>query len=403
MRNKLALSLILIALLALLATVAVAQDDVIVVEPGDPIVLGHASILSGEGLVPLGDDITRGAELALVERDFTLTVSDVEFELELDIQDDQCSAEGGQAIANYFVSQGVPVVLGPTCSSACRAAGPIFDEASVPYLSSSCTAVDLTSEDEGFETFLRTTPNDDGQGQQAAAFIFNELGIDKIATINDGSPYGEGLVSVVTENFEAMGGEVVVSDQVTVGDTEFRTLLSNVADSEAGLIYFGGFPAEAARLVEQRADVGLEEMPFMGADGIQTSEFINLAGDFAEGVYASSPAPTDSPEYAEFVDTYIEEYGLEPTAAFHAYAYDMTVLALNAMEEVGEINDDGQLVIDREDLLEAMLAYGSEEEIQGLSGVLSCQENGECALGGIGFFQVVDGEYERVEVMAEDM
>ena len=187
-----------------------AMGASVMVAPGDDVVLGLATILSGEGLVPLGADITRGVELALAERP-TVTVGGEEFTVVLDVQDDQCSAEGGQTVANRFASdENVVAVMGPTCSSACRAAGPIFDEASYTMISSSCTGVDLT----GFDSFNRTTPNDNGQGEQAVAFIYNELGITQIATIHDGSPYGEGLVAVLTEAFEALGGEVVASDQV---------------------------------------------------------------------------------------------------------------------------------------------------------------------------------------------
>ncbi len=404
MRSKLALVLTLLAALAVMVGVVSAQDDgVVVVEPGDPVVIGLASIRTGEGLVPLGDDIIRGAELALAERP-TVTVGDEAFEVEFDVQDDQCSAEGGQAVANYFVSNGVAAVVGPTCSSACRAAGPIFDEASFTMISSSCTAVDLTSEDEGFESFNRTTPNDNGQGVQAATFIYETLGVETIATIHDGSPYGEGLVAVVTATFEELGGTVAVADSINVGDTDFRTLLDTIAQAEVGLIYYGGFPAEAARLMEQRSDVGLGETAFMGADGLFTPEIVELAGDFAEGLYVSTPSPADSEALEAFLATYEETYGMAPTAAFHSYSYDAANMLLDAIEAVGEIDEDGNLVIDREDLAEFIRSFGAEEPFTGLSGVLSCDGSGECALGGIGFFQVEEGEFVRLEaeMMAEE-
>jgi len=188
---------------------------------------------------------------------------------------------------------------------------------------------------------------------------------------------------------------------VNVGDTDFRNLLDNVADAEPGLIYFGGFPAEAARLAEQREDAGLEEVPMMGADGIQTVEFTNLAGAAAEGVYASSPVPPASEAVQAFQARYEEEYGLEPTAAFHAYAYDAMNMILDAIEAVGEIDENGDLVVDRAALMQYIRTYGAEEPVEGLSGLLACDGTGECATGGIGFFQVVDGEYVAVPLAAE--
>jgi branched-chain amino acid transport system substrate-binding protein len=363
------------------------------VAPGETIKLGLATILSGEGLVPLGDDIRRGAELALAERP-TVTVGGEEFEVVLDVLDDQCSAEGGQAVANRLVSDAsVVAVVGPTCSSACRAAGPIFDSEGYTMISSSCTAADLTAADTGFASFNRTTPNDDAQGVEAAKFLYDTLGVRKIATIHDGSPYGEGLVAVVTREFEALGGEVVASGAVNVGDTDFRNLLDEVADSSPELIYFGGFPTEAARLAEQRADAGLADVLFMGADGIQTPEFVSLAGSAGEGTLASSPVAPGSEAYAAFLAKYEETYNTAPTAAFHAYSYDATNMLLDAIEAVGEIDANGDLVIDRGALMRFIRSFGADEPVEGLSGMLSCTGMGECATGGIGFFKVVDGAF----------
>jgi len=396
--------MLLVVAVLLIAVPTVAQDEgSIVVAPGDPLIIGVATIRSGEGLVPLGDDILRGVELAVDARP-VVTVGDVEFPIELDVQDDQCSQVGGQAVANYYVTLPEVVgVVGPTCSSACRAAGPIFDGSNYTMISSSCTAPDLTDAETGFASFNRTTPNDAAQGAEAAGFIYNTLGLTKIATIHDGSPYGEGLVKKLTEAFTELGGEVVFADSITVGETNYRTVLTPIAESGAELIYFGGFPQEAARLIEQRLDVNLGELPFMGADGINTPELINLAGELAEGVYASSPVATESEALAEFLAKYEEKYDTEPTAAFHAYAYDAANMLLDAIEAVGTIDDDGNLVIDRAELAEFIRSYGAEEPVAGLSGELVCDGSGDCAVPTFGFFQVQDGAYVRLEVEMESM
>jgi len=404
MKNRLLLFGVLVMLAALFIPSVVAQDDgpSIVVEPGDDVVIGLATILSGEGLVPLGEDIVRGVELALEDRP-SVTVGEVEFTLALDVQDDQCSREGGQAVASLFASDPrIVAVVGPTCSSACAGAGPIFDEAGYSMISSSCTAPNLTDPEDGFASFNRTTPNDSLQGAAAARFIFEELGVTSVATIHDGSPYGEGLTDVLAEAFTALGGEVVFADAVSVGDTDFRTLLEDVAAAQPGLIYFGGFPAEAARLIQQRAEVGLAETPFMGADGIRTPELISQAGEeAAEGVYASSPIPPAGEAVDSFVARYVETYGLEPTAAFHTYSYDATNVILDAIEAVGSIDDDGNLVVSRAALRDYIRSYGAEEPVAGLSGVLSCNGMGDCASGDIGFFQVMSGAYETLEYVVE--
>ncbi len=370
--------------------VAMASDNQFVIAPGDSLVLGLASGLSGDGIAPLGIDIRRGAELALEDRS-TVTVGGVEFPVVLDAQDDLCSPEGGQAVANRFAADGsVLGVVGPMCSSACLAAAPIFDAAGYTTISPSCTNPRLTTSDYG--SFNRAVVSDAAQGVVAAYFIYNELGARRIATIHDGSAYGEGLVSVVTSTFEQLGGEVVASDAISVGDTDFRGLLEDFASEDPDLIYFGGFPAEAARIADQRADAGLEDVAMMGADGIKGQEFADLAGAAGVGVYATTSIPTSGEALAAFLTRYVETYGEEPPAPYHANAYDGANILLDAVEAVGTVDADGNLVVDRA----ALSAYvRSLTGFEGLVGLLANDGNGELVTSGqFSVSQVADGAFQ---------
>jgi ABC-type branched-subunit amino acid transport system substrate-binding protein/uncharacterized surface protein with fasciclin (FAS1) repeats len=383
---------------------AEAMDDMdmadsVMVAPSDPVRLGFAAALSGEGVSAFGIDINRGVELALEDRP-TVTVGGVEFTVELDVQDSLCSPEGGQTVANRFASDdSIMAVIGPMCSSACTAAAPIFDDAGISSVSASCTAATLTNGD--FASFNRTVPSDAAQGVVAADYIFNELGFTSIAVIDDGSAYGEGLVNLLVAAYEELGGTIVARDAVTVGDTDFRALLENISSEEPQLVYFGGFNAEAARLVEQRFDVGLEDVPFMGADGIFGPELIDLAGESAEGVYASAPVPASSDALDAFRERYIETYGEEPPSAFNTNSYDAANLVMDAIEAVGTIDDNGDLVVERA----ALMDYIRSATLSGLTGELACDGTGECSTADVAFYQIQDGAYVQLggEDMSEDM
>ncbi len=370
---------------------SMASGTTVMVSPDEQVIVGLASGLSGEGIAPLGIDIRRGAELALVDRP-TVTVDGKTFNVKLDVQDDQCSADGGQAVANRFASEsGLVGVVGPMCSSACRAAAPIFDAADYTSISPSCTAPDLTTS--GYSSFNRSVVSDSFQGAIAAHYIYDVLGITKIATIHDGSPYGEGLVNVVTQTFESLGGQVVSSDAVQVGDTDFRGLLDDIAQANPELIYFGGFAAEAARLIEQRADAGLEAVPFMGADGIQGTEVVDLAGESAKGVYATAAIPASSQALNDFLNRYVQTYGEEPPAPYHATAYDAVNLILNAVEAVGTVDANGDLVVDRGELAHYIRTF---KDFHGLTGILNADGTGETSTSDIGIFQVENGAFAQL-------
>ena len=389
-------NIVVLLFVALLLSAAVANAQQVVVAPDDPVVFGVSVGLSGEGIAPLGEDIKRGVELALADNP-TITIGDVQFEILLDVQDSQCNAEGGVATATRFASDpSIVGVIGPMCSSACTPAAPIYDAAGYSSISPSCTAAALSLS--GFSSFNRTASSDGNQGANTAHYVFSEMGIARVATIHDGSPYAEGLVDVFTGAFTELGGEIVAADAVTVGDTQFQSLLSEIAESEPELIYFTGFPAEAARLMQQRADVGLEETVFFGADGWKGTEVIELAAEAAEGTIATAPVPVSASEeqeaaYNAFLAAYEETYGETPLAPFHVNGYDAYHMLYAAVEAAGSIDDEGNLVVDRAALATFLRSYGP---VDGLTGTLECDGSGECIVSPTGVFQVVDGVFEQI-------
>ncbi len=401
MIKKLTTLVMVLVAMMMLSSLAFAQGEDVVVAPGDPVRIGVASGLSGEGIAPLGIDIQRGVELAQADRP-TVVVGGVEFVVELDPQDEQCSAIGGQTVANLYTADAtIAGVVGHMCSSSCLAAAPIYDTAGYVSISPSCTSPLLTVR--GFASFNRAVPSDGFQGSVAADFVYNDLGITKIATIHDGSPYGEGLVTVMSQAFIALGGEVVGADAITVGETNFRSTLENLAAAGPELIYFGGFTAEAARLVQQMPDAGLAEALFLGADGMLSPEFVNLAGELSEGVYASAATTPATEAMDNFLAVYVEAYGEEPPAPFHANAYDAYNILLDAIEAVGTIDGDGNLVINRAALQEAVRGVSGFE---GLTGTLNGDGTGETFTAEqsiITFQQVQGGEFVEVKVVGGEM
>jgi branched-chain amino acid transport system substrate-binding protein len=336
------------------------------------IVVGVSAALAGEGIAPLGIDILRGVQLAVQARS-PLSIDGYDVPVSLITQDDECSPEGGQAAASRFVAdERVAAVIGPMCSSGCRAAIPIFDAAGITTISPSCTNADLTTRQ--FLSFNRTVVSDAVQGIRTAEYIYDTLGLTRIATLSDGSPYGEGLVQVVTSRFLELGGRVVADDVISVGDTDYRALLEDIAQEAPELIYFVGFAPEGARLVEQRIDIGLESVVFMSADGLRNQDFVALAGRAAEGAYATVSVPVEGPSLADFLDGYQRTFGERPPGPYHTHAYDAAQIILDAVVAASTRSADGTIVTDR--VLVASYVRNLRE-YQGLTGRLSANGRGE--------------------------
>lgn len=371
------------------ATAAEYTDEwgVVTVQAGSPIRIGFGAALSGAGLDVLGIDEKRGAELALVDKGDIMG-----FPVELVAEDDLCSAEGGTTVANKFVSDpSIVAVLGQMCSSGCLAAMDIYQENNYTMVSPSCTGVVLTTR--GNAAFHRVCWNDEIQGPAAAQFLYNK-GVTKVATIHDGSPYGEGLANTLKAAFEELGGTVVAAEAVNVGDTDMRPLLERIKSAEPEAIYFGGFVAEGAYLASQRIDVGMEDVIFMGADGLQAVDYIKAAGDASEGTFVSAANPAEAgPGMPAFLEAYMAAYGEEPPAPFHAHAYDAAMVIMNAVEQIAQTDADGNLLIGRKALNDAI---GGTSGYQGLSGLITCDGVGNCGTGTVAISEVQNGEFAVV-------
>lgn len=132
----------------------------------------------------------------------------------------------------------------------------------------------------------------------------------------------------------------------------------------------------------------------MGADGLTSDTFFENVGESGLGMYFSGPLFPSGGDYEDLVASYEEAYGESPIQAFHSHAYDATNIALNAIQQVAEEQDDGSLVIDRQALIEAV--YQSAHD--GLTGSLACNEFGDCAAPNIGIFR-----YTAVDQGASDV
>jgi branched-chain amino acid transport system substrate-binding protein len=358
----------------------------------DPITIGTLLSISGD-TAGLGTDSNHGVELAIDNLDGTLDGTPGQLlghDVEVQQEDDLCAVEGGQAGGTALANDpAIAAVIGTTCSSsALGVADKIMSDKGILMVSPSNTGPALTAPDQHQPFYARTAHNDRIQGAIVAEYVFNELGIDTAATINDESPYAAGLAEAFRNNFEAAGGSITAVEQINSADTDFAALLRSIAADEPGALYFPDFNPACALLAKQAADI-MPDAALLGSDGCLATEFFDTAGSAAEGVYASSPDVTvfaGGDFYKnEFLPAYRDQFGTEPTAVFHAHAYDAANIIFDAMEAVAIENDDGSLSIPRQALRDEFFDTSGYE---GITGIITCNETGDCATDvTIGIFQ----------------
>jgi branched-chain amino acid transport system substrate-binding protein len=366
----------------------------VVVAPGEPVRIGASVALTGP-IPEFGLDISQSYQLAVSDLNAAGGLEGHDFEL--DIQDGACDGDAATVVANGFAADPtILAVAGGTCTGETLGLQPILAEARVPHVSASATNPAVTSED--CDICNRVALSDKLQADVDAEYVYNTLGFTSAAVMHDNTDYGLGVAELFQAAFELLGGEVVSFDGVQVGDVDYRPVLTQVATNAPEVIFFGGYYQEASLIAAQMLETGLEDAVLFSDDGVYGDPFIETAGDFAEGVYASFVAGDEVADAnAAFDAAYLEMWGVTPDeqGPFHAQAYDSVQVIAAALASAAETDDGGEgyLFFDREAVIAAVRGTSG---LQGLSGVITCNAIGDCGAGGIQIFQVQDGAFVQV-------
>jgi len=268
-------------------------------------------------------------------------------------------------------------------SGAAEAAIPITNEAGLAQISPANTAVQLTKENpvnpegypdvlypSGTRNYMRVVPADDFQGMAGANFSINTLGNSKAYVLHDNQTYGRGLAEVFRAEFERLGGEILGFEAFDPNAPEYQALMTKVASTGPDIVYMGAIvnlnPGKV--LQDLRDQLSVDDCAFMGPDGIMNQAFVDGAGEAAEGTYITFgglPASALEGPGAIWAQQMQERVGHEPDA-YAAYSFECAVVALQAIDIVGEK--------DRAKILETMF---NTTDFRGLTNTWSFTETGD--------------------------
>lgn len=254
-------------------------------------------------------------------------------------QDEQCKPELATNAAFKLVSEKVTVALGHICSGATKAALPIYKDSKIVLMSPSATNPDLTLSGD-YPNFFRTIARDDAQGKLAATFAVEKLGAKQIAVIHDKGDYGKGFAEWSQKFVNESGkAKTVLFEGVTPGAVDYSAVVQKVKQSGADAVIFGGYHPEASKIVMTMRKRSLD-IPFISDDGVKDPTFIKVAGEFAEGVYATGPRDISANAlYKVALDAHKKAFDADP-GAFYYEAYSAALALMNAIEKAGSTDYD---------------------------------------------------------------
>ena len=329
MKKKIVSALMAVAMVAVVAAAPVLADTVKigVYEPasGDNGAGGKQEVLG----MKYANSITP-----------TVEIGGVEYDVELDIVDNESSNDKGPSAAAKLVSDGVSVVLGSYGSGVSIAASDIFKDGGIPAIGVTCTNPQVT---QGNTHYFRICFLDPFQGTVLANFAKDTFGAQKAYVLTKlGDDYSTGLGYYFTQAFEELGGEVV-KGEFPEGNSDFTSYITD-AKNEGCDVFFAPTSTEAAaNEIEQAAAQGLE-IPLLAGDTWDSNVILNAAEGKNVQIYVTTfYQEGGNAEFDEGIKEFINSSpehlannGNDDTvAAVTAMGYDAYYTALEALKAAG--------------------------------------------------------------------
>jgi branched-chain amino acid transport system substrate-binding protein len=274
------------------------------------------------GDAQLGQDQIPGAIYAIA----LYNAKNPAVKVELVKADSQCDGTVAANIApGVAANKAIIGVIGTSCSGEARNSFPAYKAAGLTMIAPSASAVSLTNPkapDRGFPIFHRVVAHDGFQAPALARYAAKGVSSPKFYVIDDMTTYGGPLAKGALPQAKKLG-DVVGTDSVPKGTADYTSVASKVKASGANVVIYGGYTTDAAKLFKALRDGGYKGVLAAG-DGVNTSDFPELAGSAAEGVrLTAADVPFDSiltkAQLAEFTKiTGVKVPGLYSTTAYNA-------------------------------------------------------------------------------------
>jgi branched-chain amino acid transport system substrate-binding protein len=325
--------------------------------------IGVMGDLTGENsglVIPLRN----AAQLAFEEYNATNPTTKIEM-VEYDSQGvpEQATALAQQAIN----TDKVVGLIGPAFSGESRQVGPILEEGKIPSVTASATNPNLA--ENGWKYWHRIVGNDLTQGGAVGDYMTRALGTKKAFVIHDNQEYSKGVADVVAKTLKD-GGATVETDVIDPQGSDYASTVNKVKAAAPDAIFYGGYYAQAGRLLKQLRDGGVEAQFLSGDGSLDAGLAKGAGGDNADGAVVSCPCLIDptgkaGPASKKLADAYKAKFNAD-TAIYSGEGYDAATAFIDAIK-AGKTD------------AESINEYFKTIDVPGVTKQIKFAENGEPA------------------------
>lgn len=261
--------------------------------------------------------------------------------LQLITYDDGGDANKARTFATRLVEEDkVVAMVGGSTTGTTMAMGPVFEDAQIPFISLAGAVVII----EPLKKFVFKTPHTD---RMACEKIFEDMkkrGLTKIGMISGTDGFGKSMRDECVKVNARFGIEILAEESYGPRDTDMTPQLTNLK-AKAGIqaVVNPGFGQGPAIVTRNFRQLGMT-MPLYQSHGVASKQFIELAGEAANGVRLPAAAllvadklPASDPQkpVAQAYAKKFQDATRQPVSTFGGHAYDGLMILAGAIERGG--------------------------------------------------------------------
>ena len=340
----------------------------------DRVKIGVAQPLTGP-IHELGKDLLNGVQLAVTELNAAnYTINGKRVTLEVVAVDDKSDAETGKAVAQQLVEAGVVAVIGHLNSGVSIAAAPIYAAQGMAQIAIS-TNPKFT--ELGLDTTFRMVANDHMQAKAMGSYAGAQFGDVPYAAVDDGTPYGKGLIEGAARELKARKREIVLQQSFDDKTVAFDDLAARIKAAKVGVIVSTLNDFQVIALIEALRKVNHTDVRMLGGDTLKTTGMLKARGTI-RGIHATSPV-LEAKEFLSgraFLSRYTSAFKIAPAYGGH-YTYDSTYVLTAAMQKAKSAEP--------KDIIKAMRTINGYAPV---IGTMSWDDKGEQRYAAVGVYDL---------------
>jgi ABC-type branched-subunit amino acid transport system substrate-binding protein len=181
----------------------------------------------------------------------------------------------------------------------------------------------------------RVIGDDRQQGYLIADYLYRKNDYKRVGIIRASNRYGRFGVREIRDSSRRLGRPIVLEMAYEVGSDDFSLVLERLKEAKVDAVVHWGDARDGAMILNQMRRSGMYQ-PFFASDRSVSDEFVEIAGDHAEGVICGFPwnPDRDDVRLEVFRKNFRERFGVEPDT-YGAHAYDGMNLLIWAVQAAG--------------------------------------------------------------------